>query len=96
MEELVESELDATIKDGGTRRELLARKIVAQMLSNKGGDALLKEYLRRVWPEVHKAEVRAEVDMNAEIDLAAQELRAMLGGDGGAYRYAKPIYARRF
>ena len=81
MEELVESELDITVKGGETRREMLARKIVAEMLSNKGGDALLKEYLRRVWPEVHKSELKAEVDMSAEIDLAAQELRRMLGDE---------------
>ena len=39
---------------------------------------MLALYLKRAWPEISRHEVSADVEMRAEIDVAAEELRRLL------------------
>ena len=78
IETLVEDELDAFVGSSGLQgREALAKLIVSQLLSKKNKDVLAL-YLKRAWPEISRHEVSADVEMRAEIDVAAEELRRLL------------------
>jgi hypothetical protein len=81
FETLVNRALDKQLPNHGvTKREMLAEIFVDQLLKRKN-DAAFGHYIRRGWPEVSKHEISAEVDMNAEMQVAAEELRRMLGDD---------------
>lgn len=58
-------------------REALAKIFVSQLLNKKNRDAF-GHYIKRAWPEISKHEVSADVEMHAELDVAAEELRRLL------------------
>lgn len=58
-------------------REALAKIFVSQLLNKKNKDAFA-HYVKRAWPEVSKHEISADVEMHAELDVAAEELRRLL------------------
>lgn len=81
FEALVNRALDKEVPGHGiTKREALAELFVNQLLA-KRNDAAFGHYIRRGWPEVSKHEISADVDLNAEMQVAAEELRRMLGDD---------------
>jgi len=80
VEDYVEALLDEVPKGGKgdtTRRELLAQVIVEKMFSRKG-EPILREYLKRAWPEINRHEISADVDLNAEMNVAADEIERIL------------------
>lgn len=80
FEELVEEELSAELKgtDGMIGREALAKHFARKLFKDKDAFA---HYIKRAWPEVSRHEVSADIDMNAEMQIAADELRRILEGD---------------
>ena len=80
FETLVNRALDKEVPGHGiTKREALAELFVNQLLAKKN-DSAFGHYIRRGWPEISKHEISAEVDMNAEMEVAAEELRRLLEG----------------
>jgi hypothetical protein len=78
FETLVNRALDKEIPGHGiTKREALAELFVNQLLAKKN-DAPFGHYIRRGWPEISKHEISADVDLNAEMQVAAEELRRRL------------------
>jgi len=79
FETLVEEELDRQVPGASSMigREALARLFVSQLLSKRNKEAF-SHYIKRAWPEVSRHEISADVEMNAEIEVAADELRRLL------------------
>lgn len=81
FEALVNRALDKEVPGHNiTKREALAELFVNQLLAKKN-EAPFGHYIRRGWPEVSKHEISADVDLNAEMQVAAKELRRMLEDD---------------
>tara|TARA_Y100001973_G_scaffold72485_1_gene105717 strand:+ start:2528 stop:2896 length:369 start_codon:yes stop_codon:yes gene_type:complete len=81
FEALVNQALDKEVPGHGiTKREALAELFVNQLLQKKNATAFA-HYIKRGWPEISKHEISADVDMNAEMQVAAEELRRILGED---------------
>jgi predicted esterase YcpF (UPF0227 family) len=79
FQEYVEKELDVRLKkaDGIEKRELLAKLWVDRLLKQKSKEDFT-HYIKRVWPEIAKHEVRGDIDMNHEMSKAAEELEEMI------------------
>ena len=73
--------LNTSLRDGqDAPLDIMAKQIVAHIARGKD-TALTRELLKRIWPEVRRHEVTADVDLNAEMQVAAEELRRMLEDD---------------
>jgi hypothetical protein len=62
---------------GELRREALAEKFAEELLK-KRERADFELYMRRVWPEVSKHELTADVDISQQVADAAEELDRLL------------------
>ncbi len=81
LEEEVMRLLNTSLRDGqDAPLDIMAKQIVAHIARGKD-TALTRELLKRIWPEVRRHEVTADVDLNAEMQVAAEELRRMLEDD---------------
>ena len=81
FEALVNCALDKEVPGHGiTKREALAELFVNKLLAKKN-DAAFGHFIKRDWPEVSKHEISADVDMNAEMKIAAEQLRELLSRD---------------
>ena len=79
FEVLVREALDKEVPGHGiTKREALAELFATQLLQRRNRDAFA-HYIKREWPEVSRHEIQADVDLSAEMRVAAEELRQMLG-----------------
>jgi len=80
FETLVNEALDKEVPGHGvTKREALAELFVNQLLQKRNRDAF-SHYIKRGWPEVSKHEISADLDVHAEMDVAAEELARILEG----------------
>jgi hypothetical protein len=78
FQELVEKALDSEIKKAGiVKRELLAQLFVDRLLRQKNKEDFT-HYIKRAWPEVAKHEISGDLDLNHEMQLAAEELEQIL------------------
>ena len=76
--ELVEKELDSEIKKLGIdKREMVAVLFVDRLLKQKSKEDFT-HFIKRVWPEISKHEVRGDVDLTHEMSQAAEELEELL------------------
>lgn len=83
FEELVETALDQEIsKLGVVKRELLAQLFVDRLLKQKNKEDFT-HYIKRVWPEVSKHEVKGDVDLTHEMAQAAEELEKLIKDSSG-------------
>lgn len=81
FEALVNRALDKEVPGHNiTKREALAELFVNQLLAKKNENAFA-HFIKRCWPEISRHEITADVDMSAEMQVAAEELRRMLGDE---------------
>lgn len=67
-------------ESGQTQLDLLVKAFVTKL--HKQNKEAFNLFIKRVWPEVSKHQVTADVDLGAEILTAASELQDLIS-DGG-------------
>ena len=78
LEEEVMRLLHTSQRDGqDAPLDIMAKQIVAHIARGKD-TALTRELLKRIWPEVRRHEVTADVDLASEMRVAADELAEMI------------------
>lgn len=78
FKEMVAAELKKQLPGSDlSNDEEIARMFVQECLAGRG--EAFAHLIKRLWPEVSKHEVTADVDLNAEMQVAAEDLRRMLG-----------------
>ncbi len=78
LEEIVEAQLDEDDGDGVTNREKVARVIVEKLLA--AHPVVLREFLKRVWPEVsrHRIDASTSISVDSDIESRGKSLRTKL------------------
>jgi len=78
LEEQVMTLLDSEPRsDGKSILDHMAEQIVAHIARGKD-TPLTRDLLKRIWPEVQRHEVAADLDMRTEMNIAAEELAELL------------------
>lgn len=81
FEQIVSEKLDLEVRPGEsaeTRMERIAEEFVLRVLKGSRDD--FAHFIKRLWPEIAKHQVAAEIDVAGEIDVAAEELARILEG----------------
>ena len=79
LEEEVNALLEKPLDESGTTRlDQMAERIVEHIVGGKD-TSLTREMLKRIWPEVRRHEVSADVELSGEMEIAASELSRFLG-----------------